>query len=134
MCILDNASKIEKAHHLMYPNSIMVHHMEDSNIKFGDASEYGYDSWMDYWKKWKGQSEKEVPSSFECPCCYKSKGNIVGAHVEDNEGKPYITPVCKDCNSRAINDAAFRDLNFPVANDELAPLPQQWQKPLHLSK
>lgn len=78
MCILDNASKIEKAHHLMYPNSIMVHHMEGSNKKFGDASEYGYDSWMDYWKKWKGQSEKEVPSSFECPCCYKSKGNIVG--------------------------------------------------------
>lgn len=75
-----------------------------------------------------------IAKIFECPCCYKSKGNIVGAHVEDNEGKPYITPVCKDCNSRAINDAAFRDLNFPVANDELAPLPRQWQKPLHLSK
>lgn len=107
--------KVQTKNLAMLPNMAMIH------------------GWI-IGKKWKGQSEKEVPSSFECPCCYKSKGNIVGAHVEDNEGNPYITPVCKDCNSRAINDAAFRDLNFPVANDELAPLPQQWQKPLHLSK
>ena len=120
MNILNNVMNFNKALDIMYHDTdyISVHHMEGSNKKFGDASEYGYNSWLDYWKK---HSDKKLTPSFICPCCHNSVKDVVGAHVEDNEENIYITPVCKDCNSRAANNATFRETNFPVSNDVLVP-------------
>lgn len=57
-------------------------------------------NWIEYWEENNCQKYK-VSSlvSYPCPSCLMMKKDLVGGHVV-SEDKTYITPVCRECNSK----------------------------------
>lgn len=61
-----------------------------------DSPPEGHATWINFWDE---NNLNEIPKV--CPQCGKRSKEIVGAHVEDENGTKYILPVCDSCNLSA---------------------------------
>ena len=60
----------------------------------------GYDSWLDFWEKKKGQK------ATKCKVLACGGPSDLGGHVlkVGEEGKEYILPMCTSCNNKPDTD------------------------------
>lgn len=114
---------------------VTVMHEKDSYKKYGDATEYGFTSWMDYCKAYSPYKES-LKAIKRCPCCGKPMANADGAHVVNTITKEvFITPTCSACNTKAGQDEAFRSNHcFKVKVKRLTPFNFAELKRLRRSK
>jgi len=111
-----------------------VTHVKDSIKKYGNGNEYvGFDSWIDFWEK-RNSSHKKIRTIGICPCCKKPMIQHDGAHVQNSDGKIYITPTCSECNGKAAKDEEFRKKPFYVKYKHLVPFNYNELKKLRYSK
>lgn len=94
-------------------------HEKNSYKKYGNASDYGYNSWIEFWQK-KSPYGELLNTIKRCPCCGNLMNKPVGGHVQDAYGTEiFITPICDSCNSSAANDEKFRKTPFRVKSKYL---------------
>ena len=111
-----------------------VIHEKDSYIKYGDASDYGYNSWIEFWQK-KSTYGELLNTIKRCPCCGDLMSEPVGGHVQDAYGTEiFITPICDSCNSSAANNEEFRKTPFRVKLKYLVEFDYDKLRPLRRSK
>ena len=111
-----------------------VIHEKDSYKNYGDASDYGYNSWIEFWQE-HSPCGKFLNTIKICPCCGKPMNNPVGGHVQDAYGKEvFITPICHECNSSAANNEEFRKTPFKVSQKYLLKFNYNELRPLRHSK
>ncbi len=74
-------------------DEIYVYHKPDQPALSPDNT-----SCIEWYRRTYGEGK---PSSWQCPLCGHAvdSDDIVGAHVEDKDGKVYITPMCRKHNS-----------------------------------
>ena len=104
----------------------MIKVFHATNTTDDKASDYGFDSWIDYWK-----TTKQHHPRFTCPFCSKFPKKLVGAHVVScKDWKTYIVPCCSDCNSKFTQNIDLKKeiVFFDIEEELLVQHPASFSK------